>query len=95
MKAKECIEKYRSGLKSYDFEEIEKAINDLIIEMSQEATKIMAQRGAVRVSAIVAVMKEQNDKWNAIVKEFPEILQRDGFKRLWLHRMPELQKVWR
>ena len=95
MKAKEYIEKYRSGLKSYDFDKIEKAINDLAIEMSQEATQIMTQRGAVRISAIVAVMKEQNDKWNAIVKEFPEILQRDGFKRLWLHRMPELKKMWK
>ena len=95
MKAKEYIEKYRSGLKSYDFDEIEKAINDLVGEMSQEATQIMTQRGAVRESAIVAVMKEQNDKWNAIVKEFPEILLRDGFKCLWLLRIPELKKVWK
>ena len=95
MKAKEYIEKYRSGIESGDVNAVNKAINDLAIEMSQEAAQIMTQRGAVRESAIVAVMKEQNDKWNAIVKEFPEILQRDGFKRLWLHRMPELQKVWK
>lgn len=95
MKAKEYIEKYRSGIESRDCNTADKAINDLVIEMSQKATKIMEKRGAVKESAIVAVMKEQNDKWNAIVKEFPEVLQRDGFKRLWLYRMPELKKVWK
>lgn len=95
MKAKEYIEKYRSGLESCDIAVVDKAINDLAIEMSQEAVQLMAARGVRRESAIVAVMKEQNDKWNAIVKEFPDLLQRDGFKRLWLHRMPELQKTWK
>lgn len=95
MKAKEYIEKYRSGIESFEYETRRTAAFDLIKEMSQEATELMAKRGVLRESAIVAVMKEMNDKWNAIVKEFPDVLQKDGFKRLWLHRMPELQRVWK
>ena len=95
MKAKEYIEKYKACLESGDHEAIRKAGADMMFEFSQEAENIMKSRGIKRDSAALAVLKEQNTKWNAVVKAFPIILKHDGFKVFWMDRMPEIKKVWR
>lgn len=94
MKAKDYIEKYRERLESGDIAAIKKAGADMLMEFSKEVAQIAETRGVQRNSALVALLKEQNKKWNAVVKVFPTILARDGFMRFWINRMPELQRMW-
>lgn len=95
MKAKEYIEKYKTAFESGDNETITKAGNDLMFEFSKEAENIMKSRGVKRDSAALAVLKEQNTKWNAVAKVFYGILKHDGFKLFWMDRMPVLEEMWR
>lgn len=97
MKAKEYIAKYRETLNSCDISPIEKAkaVTNMYIEFSKEAGEICEARGVKRNSALVAVLREQNDKWNCVAREFPGMIAKDGFKNQWLHDMPELRSIWR
>ena len=94
MKAKDYIEKYREQLNSGDIDAIKKSVVDMYIEFSEETAQIAEARGVKRNSALVAVLKEQNNKWNAVARAFPKIIAPDGFKRQWLNDMPELRLIW-
>ena len=94
MKAKEYIAKYKESLESDDYDSVKAAATKLVIEFSDEASELLKTRGVKRNSALVAVLKEQNDKWNAVARAFPDVLARDGFKMLWLARLPYLKFIW-
>ena len=95
MKAKDYIAKYRKEFESGDIERIKEAATDMYVEFSHESVNMSESRGVKRNSALVAVLKEQNNKWNAVVRAFPEILAKDGFKLGWLEDMPILNEIWK
>lgn len=95
MKAKEYIAKYRADFESEDEAVVDKAIFNFLMEISEEGTEIAKARGAKRDSAVIAILKEQNTKWNAVANAFPNLLIRNGFREYWRHEMPEIEKAWR
>ena len=95
MRAKEYFEKYEQPMLKDSEEDILTAISDLMREMMRETNDILTKRGIKKPKAAVAVIKEQNDKWNSICNMFEKKygsapLLRDGFKNYWLKEMPEL-----
>ena len=95
MKAKEYIAKYREVFESGDFDKMKIAATAMYVEFGQETVKIAEARGVKRNSALVAILKEQNIKWNVVAREFPGLFVKDGFKIQWLKDMPELNEIWR
>lgn len=95
MKAIEYVEKYKSELCSKDSTVVFDAAKKILSELSEEAGNLIKIRHAHRDSSILAIMKEQNIKWNCIAKhiEVPS-LAKDGFKNVWLTKMPELKEIW-
>ena len=56
----------------------------LLLEMSDEVTVVCKQRKVVKDEAVIAVLKELNQKWNAICCMY------DAFRCYWMTAMPEL-----
>lgn len=76
---------------------LEQAVGEVVDKLNAEAKDIIKARRAIRGKAVYAVIREQNDKWNAIValheKEFSATpLLRNSFINAWLKVMPELCK---
>lgn len=95
MKAKEYFEKYEQPIFEDYRENALTGISNLLKEMMKETGDILSKRGVKQSKAAVAVIKEQNDKWNSICNMFEKKhgvspLLRDGFKNYWLKEMPEL-----
>lgn len=93
MKAKEYAEKYEEKITGPEYK---KATYDLFIEMSKEVETICIARHVKSNCAFAAVVKEMNDKWNAIGRLFwqkyrTDILMKDGFIKFWDHEIPELK----
>ena len=93
MKAKEYFAKYDGLINSSDGS---KEATDLLIEMSEEIEKIAEIRHVKNGKALLSIILEENDKWNAIVRMFENKygisqLLRDGFKNFWFDQMPELK----
>jgi hypothetical protein len=105
MKAKDYFEKYEPRFiadlvpDGEDFEEaLLKAISDLVVEMNSEIKYVMEKRHCETPKAAVAVIREMNDKWNAIHHMFEKKygsapFKRDGLKMYWLKEMPELEPL--
>lgn len=100
MKAKEYYEKYEFSLHSNDDATINKGLSDMMLEMARESEKMIQGRHAKSNSALVGVLNEQNNKWNAVItldekKYGGSMIARNGFKAFWLHKMPELRMLWK
>ena len=98
MKAKEYYEKYKEGLASEDEKAVENTAYELLMEMSNECKIIMEQRKCFTDRAAVAVLKEMNGRWNAVVRFMIKDtgktpLKEDGFIRAWETKIPELKKT--
>jgi hypothetical protein len=83
-----------------DDNELTDKIYDLFVAMSGEVKTIIEARHTTREESIVAVIEEQNQKWNAIARIFyknheKSPIQQDGFKNLWLVKLPELHSAFR
>lgn len=77
------------------------SVMTLLTEFNQEAKDICLKRKTQRNESVVAVLREQNLKWNALRKIFAKnhdgkspILE-DGFKRFWLGKMPQFADLWK
>ena len=73
----------------------------LLSEFNVEAKEICIKRKTQKNESVIAVLKEQNGKWNALRRIFMSkndgkspILE-DGFKRYWLKQMPQFEEMWR
>lgn len=93
-KAKEYYELYKVALMNE--EKTLKAISDLIIELNAEVKELQRLRHVKFDRGLIPILKETNQKWNAIVrlfeKEFGESpIRPDGYKIFWLREMPELE----
>ena len=98
MKAKDYFDKYESAFVENDGEHAAKAATDLVIEMSKEVEKLYNARGGKTSSALAGVIKEINQKWNAISSLFEKKygespLKRNGFIDFWKHELPILVDI--
>lgn len=98
LKAKDYFEKYEQSIidpQSTD-EARAGAASNLLLEMCTESQTVLKKRNAQTGTALMAIIKEFNQKWNAICRMFESKygespLIRDGFKNFWFDRMPELK----
>lgn len=86
MKAKEYFEKY--GTRLADPKESTNAAIEMFMEMADEVTKIAEQRHAKTDRAVISIIHEINDRWNAVasmIEKTPSVnvLIRNGFLKFW------------
>lgn len=84
MKAQDYYEKYKELVHWHPDYEIKRMINDMVIEYADEAVQIGMDRHVKRSDAFMSIIKEQNQKWNAMCRIFDKIhgfspVKRDGF----------------
>lgn len=87
MKAKDYYEKYSPQVFA-EGANVVTVIRKMFMEMSEEGKTIMVQRKCKADDAVLAVIKEQNEKWNAISRLFTKHhnqtpLARNGFMNFW------------
>lgn len=98
MKAKDYFDKYESAFVENEGENAAKAATDLLIEMSKDVEKLYNARGGKTNSAFAGVIKEINQKWNAVGSLFEKKygaspLKRNGFIDFWKQEMPILVDI--
>lgn len=96
MKAKEYVDKY--GLDIVNEDTCLKATTDMLNELSGEAEKLCAMRHAVTNACLSGVLKELNQKWNAISSMIEKKygfspLKRNGFIEIWKDRIPDIKDI--
>lgn len=100
MKAKEYYEKYAVELLSGDHDTVKQAGEKLTIEFMDEVSAISEKRKVSRPEALVDIIKELNQKWNALRSLFIKldrkpVLAENGFRDLMhdqIDKLLELQK---
>ncbi len=96
MKAVDYYNKYFSVIEEVNTnDEGLKVARNIYSEFCDEAVSIIKARRCKTDEAIIAVFKEQNQKWNALVKIFDDknhnsniSLVRNGFKNLLIAKNP-------
>lgn len=108
MKAKEYYNKYKEAMFPVDEELGVRAYSSagtraLVTDLDKEMFDLQENRKAGRPHSIAAIIKEQNQKWNAIVGLFevdpdiPNLIMpaRDGYIRLWVARIDRVGKAYK
>ena len=101
MKAVEYFEKYSDAIYKEIMEKHDTTqVQAMIHEMLLEAKEILKERHAMTDRAAVAVLKQQNQKWNAMIPKFQQaydtpVLLRNGFydivnKTMYQGQLPSL-----
>lgn len=91
MKAKDYYKKYAEQLMSPDTSIT--AVKELIVDFAKESRMLMDQRGVKTDKACMSVLKEMNDKWNALANMFPvEVLKRNGWREYFMMLLDESKK---
>ena len=93
-KAKEYYELYKVDL--MDQERANQALYDLIKDLNDEVMELQKIRHVKFDRGLIPILKKTNQKWNAIVRLFEKEfgtspVKPDGFKRFWIHEMPQLE----
>lgn len=103
MKAKEYVEEYTNTILLFyqtgQLDEIDKIIKKIFISLSEEVKDICEMRHSTHNNSLFGAIKQENDKWNAIMRGFEKkiglpVLKRDGFARLWFKEMPAVQRLY-
>jgi len=101
MKASDYFEKYSPKLQTWslDDQKLPPFLNDhdlytLIMDFNHETQDIIKTRHIQFDRAMPALLKEQNDKWNALCRLFEKKsggspIRLDGFKLFWEHQFKE------
>lgn len=94
MKAKEYYEQIMAK-NPQTAEEMAIAVGDVVIGLNREAAELVKKRNAKRNDAVRAVIREQNNKWNAIVGLFEKKqgispIRRNAYLDAWVKQIPEL-----
>lgn len=95
MKAKEYYEKYAAELLSEDRDTVKKAAEDLTRDFMDEVRKISEQRKVSRPESLVDIIKELNQKWNALCSLFIKldrkpVLVENGFRDIMQDQIDKL-----
>ena len=85
MKAKEYFEKYKAGLLASEDKAFVAAAQCLIYDLFTESKRIVEVRHVKSDSGFIPILKEQNDKYRAIVRMFEREygvspIRADGFE---------------
>lgn len=75
MKAKEYYEKYKESLNSNDCFLIAEALTDIATSLHEECKKMIILRNAQTDCAKLSIVRELNQKWNAIAILCPNKLK--------------------
>ena len=99
MKAKDYFEKYEERIMKGNNDSCE-AVEEMLEEFGDETEKLIDDRHIKLVGGMVGVMKEQNQKWNALCNLFAKkygasVLKRDALKIMWIKNIPDLGLAWR
>jgi len=100
MKAKEYYEKYAAELLSEDHDTVKQAGDKLTREFMDEVSAISEKRKVSRPESLVDIIKELNQKWNALGSLFIKrdrrpVLAENGFMEIMqdqITKLLELQK---
>ena len=81
-------------------EGIAEAAGKVVDLMHAEIKELIAKRKAVRDSAVAAIIREQNDKWNAVISIYEKKngicpLTRNAIWKHWVKHIPSLDKYKR
>lgn len=95
MKAKEYYEKYAAELLSGDHDTVKQAVEKLTIEFMDEISAISKKRKVSRPESIVDIIKELNQKWNALCSLFIKldrkpVLVENGFRDIMQYQIDRL-----
>ena len=79
---------------------IAESVGRVVDMMNTEAKELIARRRAVRDSAVAAIIREQNGKWNAVIDIYVKKngtcpLTRNAIWRHWVKLIPSLDKYKR
>lgn len=86
MKAKEYYSKYGERLMNPETDT--EALADLLTDFVDETIKVINQRKASTNKAVLAVIDEFNNKWNALCEMFPTpTLIRNGYLTFWYPKL--------
>ena len=101
MKAKDYYDQYGTAVLAESYhddqtDELSKLVRAFLAEMKE----IIAARHVHSDRGTVAVIREQNDKWNALCAIFEKVhgvspIKRNGFMAFMKHEIPQLEdKMW-
>ena len=76
-----------------NIEAVKIKIGKLAKEFASDTEELIKSRHAKSDSALLAILKETNQRWNATARRC-EALATDGFKKFILHDMPFMRKLW-
>lgn len=99
MTAKEYFKKYEQRIMSTtDDADYTKAASEIMLDMIKESKEILDLRHIKTDAGLISVIKELNQKWNAICNLFEKKhgvspLIRNGYKKYWISQMPELTNL--
>ena len=100
MKAKQYFEKHQQEMTCGDEKRVQAAINQLVLELNDEAKDMLKARNVNTDRAAVSILRELNDKYNAVIGLFEKHygaspLMRDGYLNLWKNRILTIQQYLR
>lgn len=95
MKAKEYYILVKEGIETGTATELKKAVDEMFLGMNREVQELQKKRNVQFDRGIFPIIKEMNDKWNAVVnlieKDYGESpIVRNGFRNFWVAKIPEL-----
>ena len=96
MKALDLCKKYEDtffGVPPASLKSAQTAIGHIFVDLAEEALDIAKKRNVVRINSFVSILREQNDKWNAMIRIYEKRhrfapFTPDGFAIMWERYIP-------
>lgn len=96
IKAKEYYILIKKDIESDTAEGLHNAANTMFLGMNKELLELTEKRHVRFDRGMFSIIKELNDKWNAVVslieKDYAmSPILRDGYKKFWIGKIPGLE----
>lgn len=77
--------------------QVKEGIKKCLYDMSMEVRSLIEQRGAKTDSAAASIIREMNDRWNAMLRLIekdgkPVLVKENAVARYWISQIPSLKK---